>query len=115
MRLRYIALLTLMVLVAGCIQLSHPRVDCNKLVDTKQRNECLYNRSIASLDTSSCSNIIGEALRVKCIDEVAVEVLDFYPCKQQDKQYQRDACETKVGEARKVAREKMKQTSTTQP
>ena len=113
MRGRYIAAVLLIVLTAGCVKLTPDKVDCDRLVDIEQRNECLYNQSVNNLDTSTCGNIMGMEMRVNCVDDIAVKLLDYYPCRQLDKAIQRDACEAKVSDARRIAREHKQTTPAT--
>jgi hypothetical protein len=93
-----------LIMVLGCIDLKAPTVDCERIIDSKERDECVYNQSIQSFNSNQCTNILNAELRIKCIDEIAQEMLEFYPCRAHDTKPLQDKCELKVGDARRAAR-----------
>ena len=93
------------VAVSGCEHYAQPgKVDCSKIVDKHENDVCLYNKSVFDLNSMTCRDIMDTELRGKCIDEIAVRLLDFYPCRQHDKMAKKDACESLVGDARRATR-----------
>ena len=108
--MRYLALLAVLLVLAvsGCSYYDRPQdVDCDAdyLQDRVQRDLCYYNKSVISYSAIMCKDKIDNAtLRDRCIDDVAIALGDFYPCRQHDKPSKRDACEAKVGESRREDR-----------
>ena len=94
----------LIILFCGCFGDVEEIIDCSEKPLGKERDQCYYNQSVEGLDLSSCDEIKDLDLKAKCIDEISVTLLDFYPCKMHDKRSNRDKCEDKVGEARKAQR-----------
>ncbi len=92
--------LGLLVLSAGCTKKSTV-VDCSKILDSKQANLCLYNQSINKADVNGCKEIMDEKLKADCIDKIAIVIGEFYACRSHEKKSLMDACEIKVGDARK--------------
>ena len=92
------------VFILGCTE-TQMTVECNKILDSKQADECLYNQSTRYNDASKCQEISNMDVKAKCIDQVAINSLDFFPCKNHDRKPFEDACENKVGDARRKARE----------
>jgi len=91
--------------VTGCSLKPTPEVPCDTYDTASQRNECQFNLSVRKLDASGCTDILNDKMRQDCIDEIAIRVLDIYPCRMQDKMVKRDACENKVSEAKRKAKE----------
>lgn len=102
--MRTLVYLALLVFVLGCTG-APPEVDCNKILDTKASQECVMNQSLAKLDASKCDDILDDEVKTQCIDQIAVKVLEYYPCKFQNTRPKQDACESKVGKARREARD----------
>ena len=91
-------------LVAGCDHYQKPEdIDCTLILDRDKNMECVYNKSILTGNAGLCRDIMNEKMRDECIDEVAVSLLDHYSCRQHDRMKKRDACQAKVGEAKKRA------------
>jgi hypothetical protein len=93
-------------LVCGCAE-PDPNLsrDCNKITNVYDMNVCFYNKSVSKLSSAACTDIMNETMKAECISQVAVRLLDYMPCKQQDKAAKKDACEARVSDARKKARE----------
>ena len=105
MQARLILLLSLAaVIISGCVKLTATAVDCDKLLDLGDRNECIFNKSINKLDTVSCTNIMNDTMKGDCINQIAIIMLDNYPCRQHDRMSRRDECERKVSEAKRKAK-----------
>jgi hypothetical protein len=91
---------------AGCAsQDSALSIDCKKVKASADRDMCYYNQSIAKTMALSCEDINNENLKTKCVDTIAVNLQDYYTCNRHDQVYKRDACEAKVSEVRRKARE----------
>jgi hypothetical protein len=106
MRFHLIALAVLAVVsVTGCDYYARPEdVDCEAEYsnDSVQRERCYYNKSQVTYNALMCRENINDAkLRSDCIDDVAVALGEFLPCQQHDRPSKRDACEAKVGDARR--------------
>ena len=99
MRLYFIAL-ALVAFVCGCTMVT-PRVDCSKITDSLDSERCYYNRSVETMDVGMCGNIMDIDLSKKCINDVAITVKDYLPCKAHQRRPDRDRCELLVSDARK--------------
>ncbi|MBU0761698.1 MAG: hypothetical protein KKD39_01620 [Candidatus Altiarchaeota archaeon] len=98
----YVLMIGLVLLLSGCTKTQGSAVDCSKINDREKADECALNQSIRSLDVGKCDDILNTELQAQCIDEIAVRVGEFYACNAHDKKSLKDACETKVGEARRA-------------
>jgi hypothetical protein len=103
------AAVTLALLVAGCSIDPAEGINCDKMPKTADKDRCNYNKSIIKVSSVECKNIMNDTYRRQCIDDVAVLLRDYTPCKQHDKASQRDACEGKVSDVRKKVREENQQ------
>ncbi|MBD3388254.1 MAG: hypothetical protein GF416_04170 [Candidatus Altiarchaeales archaeon] len=106
MRVLYLLAAVAVVLsISGCDYYDQPgQIDCETITDRAAYEDCLYNKSVYDLNAVGCRDIMDADRRAQCIDEVSIAVLDYFPCRQHDRMSQRDACEAKVGEARRAAR-----------
>ncbi len=101
-----VALMLLVLLVSGCEHYERAEdVNCDLIEDKDVADECMYNKSTAASNAALCRDIFDEDLRKKCINDVAISLLDFWPCRQHDRRPDRDRCELLVGDARKAARD----------
>jgi hypothetical protein len=100
----YALALVAMIMVCGCAENPNIQANCDKLAKTAEKDQCFYNRSIGMLSAPVCTDIVNETLKAKCINEVAVRVLDYLACNQHDKMPAKDLCERLVSDARKEAK-----------
>jgi len=90
--------------ICGCAG-NQPSTDCDKILKKAERDDCQYNKSMFMMSSVECTNIQNETMKRDCIDQIGVRLLDYIPCKQQDKSSTKDGCEAKVSAARKKAKE----------
>ncbi len=96
----------LALLVSGCVANDASQaVDCDKLVKSGERDQCIFNKSVSRLNVGGCVDIGDLKVKADCIDNVSVGVRDYLPCRTHDKMPARDRCEAKVADARKLVRQ----------
>jgi hypothetical protein len=103
MRIEAVALVAMM-FICGCAGNSQLQMDCAKELKPAIKDQCYYNRSVIKSESPMCLDIKNEKMRSDCINEVAVQVLDYMACKQHDKVPARDKCENLVSDARHKAK-----------
>lgn len=95
----------IVLLISGCVSNDAPQVDCDKLVKSGERDQCIFNKSVSRLNVGGCVDIGDAKVKADCIDNVSVGVRDYLPCRTHDKMPARDRCEAKVADARKLMRQ----------
>ena len=101
MRLILISLAVLScVFIAGC-ETSQPIVNCDKITNALEADECYMNQSLRRYDASGCESIVNIDRRTECIDNIAAEILDYNVCKSHDRKSNEDKCEAMIGTLKK--------------
>jgi len=99
--------LVLVLLLTGCVKKTNPAdVDCGVYTDRKIRSDCLYNKSIALMNPTSCKDINDANVRAACITDIAIRLGDDYYCVSQDRLPLKEDCERKVADAQRAAKAK---------
>jgi hypothetical protein len=101
--IRKVIIIAAVLIICGCA--GAPETNCNKILNNRERDDCQYNKSMIQASSVLCRDITNDTMKSECIDRIALRLLDYLPCKQQDKQVKKDECESKVSDARRKARE----------
>ena len=84
--------------ITGCFNSGNEEVECARIIDREQRSECVYNKSLSTVNAAFCKEISDNKMSKKCIDDIALKLGNEYSCYQHTKLSDRENCERLVVE-----------------
>jgi hypothetical protein len=110
---RIFIVLLVVLAVAGCGKKNDPGdADCGALFG-RERNDCIYNKSVALNNAAMCKDMANETWRANCITSIAVRRQVDFDCMNIERLSLREDCERKVARAMQAQKKAGAKTGTT--